>query len=58
MPYEVKLSKAEACISEIVEEIKKNEKVLDASYKGVSNLSDSSIAVPSVTFNNELFVSL
>ena len=43
MPYEVKLSKAEACISEIIEEIKKNEKVLDASYKGVSNLSDSSI---------------
>ena len=43
MPYEVKLAKAEACINEIIEVIKENEKVIDASYKGVSNLSDSSI---------------
>lgn len=43
MPYEVKLSKAEACIEEIIEEIKKIDKVSEVTYKGVSNLSDSSI---------------
>ena len=43
MPYEVKLAKAEACIEEIIEEIKKIDKVSEVTYKGVSNLSDSSI---------------
>ena len=43
MPYEVKIDKVEACISEMVEEIKEDKKVKDVVYKGVSNLSESSI---------------
>ena len=43
MPYEVSITKAEECINEIVEKIKENEKIQDVMYKGVSNLSDSSI---------------
>ena len=43
MPYEVKIDKVEECIDEIISEIKKNPKVTNAVYKGVSNLSESSV---------------
>ena len=43
LPYELKVSKAEEVISEIVPEVKKLELVNDSEYKGVSKLDDSSI---------------
>ena len=43
LPYDLKLSKAEAILSEIVDEIKQLENVTDASYLGVSELGDSAI---------------
>lgn len=43
MPYEIPLDKAKNVIIEIVDEIKEFNDVEDASYKGVSELADSSI---------------
>ena len=43
LPFELKVSKAEEVISEIVPEVKKLELVNDSEYKGVSKLDDSSI---------------
>ena len=43
MPYETSITEAEECINEIISKIKENSKVEDAMYKGVSELSDSSI---------------
>lgn len=43
MPYEVKIDKVEECIDEIITNIKNNPKVKDVMYKGVSNLSESSV---------------
>lgn len=43
MPYEVKIDKAEKAIKDIIEIVKSYEKVEDCSYKGVTELADSSI---------------
>ena len=43
MPYELPLDKAEKMISNMVENIKKNEDVSDSKYKGVTEFADSSI---------------
>ena len=43
MPYEVKLSKAEKAIDDIIELIKKNDNIINCKYKGVNDLASSSI---------------
>ena len=43
MPYEVPLDKAEKAINDIVNTVKENEYVMECNYKGVAELSDSSI---------------
>lgn len=43
MPYEVKVDKAEKAIKEIIRELDKDERIETCEYKGVNNLSDSSI---------------
>lgn len=43
MPYETPLDAAEATVSEIVDEAKKNKNVADCKYLGVTALADSSI---------------
>lgn len=43
MPYEVPLDKAEKTVSDIVEEIKKNDKVTSCRYLSVNKLDDSAI---------------
>ncbi len=43
LPYELKLEKAEKVLNEIVDEVKKIDKVIETEYKGVQNLSESSI---------------
>ena len=43
LPYELKVEKAESVITGIIEDIKKNDKVKDASYLGINNMSESSI---------------
>lgn len=43
LPYELKISKAEVIINEIVNEVKKLELVINSEYKGVSKLDESSI---------------
>lgn len=43
MPYEVKLKQAEKAVNDILELVKKNNHVDGCSYKGVTELADSSI---------------
>ena len=43
LPYELKVEKAEKIMNDIVKEIKKIDKVINSEYKGVQNLSESSI---------------
>ncbi len=43
LPYELKLSKAEAIIAEIVEKTLQNPDVLECEYRGVDELGDSAI---------------
>ena len=43
MPYELPLNRAEAIVDEVIEEVKKNEKVKDCIYKSVNKLDSSSI---------------
>jgi len=43
MPYEVKVDKAEKAIKDIIRELDKDERIETCEYKGVNNLSDSSI---------------
>ena len=43
MPYEVTLERAEKAVNEIIEMVKQNDHVNDCTYKGVTELADSSI---------------
>ena len=43
MPYELPLKRAEAIVNDIIEEVKKNDKVKDCIYKSVNKLDSSSI---------------
>ena len=43
LPYELDVLKAEEILNEIVEEIRKEEKVENVEYRGINNLSDSSL---------------
>ena len=43
MPYELPLKRAESIVFEIIDEVKKNEKVKDCIYKSVNKLDSSSI---------------
>ena len=43
MPYEVTLERAEKAVNEIIEMVKQNDNVNDCTYKGVTELADSSI---------------
>ncbi|MBR0372491.1 mechanosensitive ion channel family protein [Candidatus Saccharibacteria bacterium] len=42
-PYETKLEKAETVMKEIVERIRKHEKITTATYQGITNLGESSL---------------